>query len=310
MHIVTASDRNYIPGVLVLIASAARHNPGARFTVLAVDWQEADFTRLAALAQHLDVPITPLPLGSDRLDGLSVTRRHLTTTTYARLLLPELLPDAARVLYMDCDMVVTGSLDGAWTCDLGDHLVAAVPCPGPNPDVLRLLGLQTGAYVNGGFLLLNLALWRAEKIAETCLDALIRTPEKFPTQDEAALNHFCAGRILYLPAIYNIYATQFLYPEQLCPPEEIRVLHFIVGKKPWVRKSTFSPVWYAEAARVAPVTGLPAIPLKGGLRDWLRHANQDRKIWQARLSPGAGRARYLRQYQPYRKWVESFDTQP
>ena len=306
MHIVTASDRNYIPGVLVLIASVARHNPQARFSVLAVDWQEADFTQLAALARHLDVTITPLPLTAARLDGLSITRRHLTTTTYARLFLPELLPEADRLLYMDCDMVVTGPLDGAWNCDLGDHLVAAVPCPGPDPEVLRLLGLSQGAYVNGGFLLLNMARWRAEKIAETCLEALTRTPEKFPTQDEAALNYFCAGRILYLPAVYNIYATQFLYPAQLCPPEDIRVLHFIIGKKPWMRESTFSPVWHAEAARIAAATGLALPPRQAGLRIWLRRVNQARKVWQARLSPGAGRQRYLRQHLPYRTWVERY----
>lgn len=309
MHIVTASDRNYIPGVFVLIASAARYNPTAQFSVLAVDWQDADIARLSALSQHLGVQITPLRLGSERLDGLRVTRRHLTTAAYARLLLPDLLRDVARVIYMDSDMVVTGPLDDAWNCELGDHLVAAVPCPGPSPDALRLLDLSKGAYVNSGFLLLNLDAWRQANMADTCLQALSANPQDFPTQDESAINRFCAGRILYLPAIYNIYATQFLYPEQLCPPEDIRVLHFIIGKKPWMRESTFSPVWYAEAVRVAAVTGLPVTPPRAGLRDWVRRVNQVRKVWQARFSFEAGRMRYLQRYRPYRAWAERYRAQ-
>ncbi len=303
MHIVTASDKNYILGVLVLIASAARHNPAARFTVLAVDWGNADLDRLAILATRLNTVIQAIPLTSETFASLDTGRKHHTTAMYARLLIPDLLPDQDRVLYMDSDMVVTGPLDRAWTVNLHGYHAAAVRCPHPYPKTLRTLGLARENYVNSGFLVMNLQSWRAEDIAATCLSALAETPEKFPSQDEAAINYFCVGRILYLPCVYNIYATDFIHENQLCQPQDIRVLHFMMGKKPWVRESAFSPVWYHEAARIAPITRLASGPPAQTFRHWLRRANQHRKIWQARFSIGGPRKRYLRQHVPFMTWV-------
>lgn len=306
MHIVTASDRNYLPGVLVLIASAARHNPGARFSVLAVDWTADDLDRLVALARHLDVQITALPLGKEAFGTLRTGRKHLTIAAFSRLLIPDLMPDEDRVLYMDCDMVVTGGLREVWDANLDGYLLGAVACPSPGAEALHLLNLRAGDYINSGFLLMNLALWRAEDVAKQCLATLTKTPEKVLTCDEVAINHFCAGRILYLPCIYNIYATQFIHDTQLCPPEDIRVLHFTVGKKPWLRPNAFSPVWYFEAERIAEATGISATPPRHGPRDWLRLANQQRKLWQARLSAGRSRQRYLRQNAPFMDWIDRY----
>lgn len=310
MHVVTASDKNYVPGVLVLISSAARHNPDARFTVLAVDWCAADLEMLAVLAAHLNTKITAIPLSSGTFSSLDPGRKHHTSAMYARLLIPELLPDHDKVIYMDSDMVVTGSLEPAWTIDLGAYHAAAVRCPHPHPKTLQSLGLPRDAYVNSGFLVMNLRSWRDEGIAATCLAALAENPERFPSQDEAAINYFCAGRIYFLPCIYNIYATEFIHENQLCKPEDIRVLHFIMGKKPWVRDSAFSPVWYHEAARIASIIGVRSEPPPTDLRHWLRRLNQRRKIWQARFIIGRQRRRYLRQHVPFMAWVAQFSTRP
>lgn len=310
MHVVTASDKNYVPGVMVLISSAARHNPGARFTVLAVDWCTADLDRLAVLAAHLNTAIKAIPLSSETFSSLDPGRKHHTSAMYARLLIPELLPDQDRVIYMDSDMVVTGSLEHAWTVDLEGYLAAAVRCPHPYPMTLRSLGLTRENYVNSGFLVMNLRSWRTEGIATTCLSALAENPERFPSQDEAAINHFCAGRICFLPCVYNIYATDFIHEDQSCQPESIRVLHFMMGKKPWVRDSAFSPVWYHEAARIGSVTGVRSEPPRPDLRHWLRRLNQRRKIWQARFSIGRQRTRYLRQHVPFMAWVAQFASGP
>ena len=53
VHIVTASDENYVVGVMVLIASVARHNPQARFTVLTTEWSPASHAKLQQLRQRL-----------------------------------------------------------------------------------------------------------------------------------------------------------------------------------------------------------------------------------------------------------------
>ena len=51
----------------------------------------------------------------------------LSKETYARILIPELLPDFERLLYLDCDTIIEGSIVQLWKIDLGDALVGMVP---------------------------------------------------------------------------------------------------------------------------------------------------------------------------------------
>lgn len=110
LHIVTGADDNYAPGVLVLIASAAWHNPGARFTVLDMGISDANRGRIDALGAALGLRVARIVIDETRLAALPVVRAHLTRSTFLRLLIPDLMPAEHRVVYMDCDMAVTGSL--------------------------------------------------------------------------------------------------------------------------------------------------------------------------------------------------------
>ena len=75
LHLVTGADDNYAPGVLVLIASAAWHNPGARFTVLDMGISAANRDRIDGLGRALGVAVTRIAI-----DAVSYThlRAHET----------------------------------------------------------------------------------------------------------------------------------------------------------------------------------------------------------------------------------------
>ena len=51
---------------------------------------------------------------------------EITETMWYRIYLPELLPDVARVLYLDGDIIAMDTLEPLWATALGDHLVGAV----------------------------------------------------------------------------------------------------------------------------------------------------------------------------------------
>lgn len=51
---------------------------------------------------------------------------RITEASYYRLLAGRIFPDLDKVLYLDCDLVVLGSLSSIWETDLSDNTLAAV----------------------------------------------------------------------------------------------------------------------------------------------------------------------------------------
>lgn len=250
LHLVTGSDDNYAAGVLVLIASAAFHTPGLRVTVLDNGISAANRARIDAVGAAVGAQVDRIEIPADAFADLPVRRGHLTRSTYLRLLIPDLLPDAERVVYMDCDMVVTDDLSPLATLPLGDAVVAAVPDPSPEAEELGSTGIARGAYVNAGLLVVNLPVWRAEGIAARCLSLL--TERALLAEDQSALNIAAAGRIVTLPARFNVYSDPAGYRDPADIPDPPAVVHYVVNFKPWVREDvSMGRIWTAHAGRIA-----------------------------------------------------------
>lgn len=250
MHIVTGSDDNYVPGVMVLIASAAWHNPQARFTVLDMEISAANRDRIDRLGERLGVRIDRIEVAPGRFSHMKARRSHLSRGTYLRLTIPELIDDD-RVVYMDSDMVVTDSLSIFDTVDLGDWPLAAVPCPTPEPRELETTGTSHGTYINGGLLVMNLPVWRRENLAGKCLDLLNDPSIERLAEDQWAVNVVCRGRIHLLPARFNLYATEAAYASTADIPQDPAVLHYVVNGKPWRGPVLFDAIWHFHAAKIA-----------------------------------------------------------
>lgn len=294
VHIVTASDENYVVGVMVLIASVARHNPQARFTVLTTEWSPASHAKLQQLRQRLGLQIECIEISAQSLRGLPISRPHLTRTTYARLFIPAMLPAAERVIYMDCDMLVTGALDQAWNCDLTGKVLAAVRCPTPTRSFAAAIDLSVEHYFNAGFLVLNLDLWRSEHLAEQCITALSATDCRYLSQDESALNHIARGRVQYLDAGFNLYALDRIWQSPLSDPQAIRVIHYITRPKPWNGNCPFGNLWLQEVARLPEMHGFRPEPQS--LRARLTRLNRIRKAY---MGQWVGKVQYARQIEAH-----------
>lgn len=286
MLIVTGSDDNYVPGVLVLIASAAFHNPGARFAVLDMDITPANRARIDALADRLGVRITRHEVACDKIASLHVRRAHLARSAYLRLLIPELFPQEARAIYMDCDMVVMGDLAPLARVALDGALIAACPCPSPDPIEVAATGHAMGSYVNSGLLVMDLDAWRAERVAEACLDVLREPDHPHLCEDQSAINIVARGRMRLLDPAYNTYSDPGAYKQVADLPQPPVVLHYVVNNKPWNIPITLDRIWHFHAARIAEL--MPPrrrLTLRRRLSLW----NRNRKQEMGRI---AGRDKY------------------
>lgn len=178
------------------------------------------------------------------LDGMKVTRA-LSTATFFRLLLPELLPaQLDRIIYLDSDLVIEGNLLKLWQEELGNRPALAVQdyhylyvSNGLN-DRYQELGLAPDTpYCNAGVMLINLKQWRIELLHIKMLE-YARKYHKIDL-DQNAINAIIPNRWKPLDPKWNVqifgvdrFATSYLYD----PKDLVRnafILHFTTPLKPW-----------------------------------------------------------------------------
>ena len=189
-----------------------------------------------------------------RLDGYYTDARYSEAASF-RLLLPELLPDYEKILYLDCDVVVRQDMGALYrNTDLEDNYLAAVyeaPIEG-QADRIRALGCIPGQYFNSDMLLMNLKQMREEKVSARLLKACEKDYMEFPDQD--ALIQVCQGRVLPLCPVYNGIRTFFLpqYKNDFCEVYAVELwqkvqkegsIHY-TGNKPWVILSVIFKEWW------------------------------------------------------------------
>ena len=109
-----------------------------------------------------------------------------------RIALCHVLPDADKVLALDCDTITTRDLSELWDLPIDDCYLSAVPEWHRSRD-----GLQ---YCNFGVVLYNLEKMRDGK-ADECIDVLNR--RKYTWVEQCVGNYLCQGRIYEMPPEYN-----------------------------------------------------------------------------------------------------------
>ena len=185
--------------------------------------------------------------------------RGITTPTYYRLLIPDLIPEYDKVIYSDVDVIFRMDLSQLYQSDLAGYLLAATKDLGLNLSkegkeyIVSTLGLIQGNYLQAGFIIMNNALMRKDK-KEKQLKALAK--QKYKHQDQDILNIACQGKVLYLPPCYNMTNYSYNYMlhdydlvETLYTDEEIRFalshgnIHYN-GQKPWKGYCVNFDIWW------------------------------------------------------------------
>lgn len=189
-----------------------------------------------------------------RLKGLYIDPRYTEAASF-RLLLPELLPQLDRIIYLDCDIIVRQDLARLWQkTDLGDHYLGAVfeAAIEGQAERFKAIGCDPAHYFNSGFLLMNLKRMREEKVSEKLLEACRVPYLEFPDQD--ALNQVCRGHVLPLSPLYNSIRTFFIprykpdfvrqYGQGLWEIVQQEATIHYTGGKPWELFTVQFAAWW------------------------------------------------------------------
>jgi lipopolysaccharide biosynthesis glycosyltransferase len=246
IQVALATDANFLMPLAVSLRSLAqRHTPSElAVTILHDGLKDSEIARAGRGLDGLDVSWR-------RVDAEEVAGAHfstfLTNASLFRILLPRILPEHDRVIYLDSDTIFARSLRPLWETDLEGNLLGAVrdagaPFPvGPLGTIWRELGLAPDTpYFNTGVMVIPLGVWRSEAIGDRTLEILRRT--RPPWGDQDGLNAAVAGSWLELSRRWNLQTPDAkgdslawaLWREDAeAAVEDPAVIHFSERDKPW-----------------------------------------------------------------------------
>ena len=201
IDIVFATDNNFCPHVAVAITSLLHNNKNESITIhlFTIDVSNDNLSKLKSMAE---------PFENAQISTYQVTKDLFakfpnpgiySLACYLRILTPELLPKSDKALYLDCDLIVNGSIKELWDTDIDGYSCAAGHDAIYSYEATKsYLGYDyhKEGYANSGVLLMNLDYWRKHGTQKKLVDFLNTHHVKFPDQD--AINIILHGTIKFL----------------------------------------------------------------------------------------------------------------
>jgi lipopolysaccharide biosynthesis glycosyltransferase len=213
------------------------------------------------------VPVTFIDYTGIEYGTLRRKFRHISVTTMDRLLLPEVLADLDRLVYVDIDTVSEGDV-----CELGALDLRGAPLAAKCPDhrtafrvwrdagnlldaplaseLRRTLAARhpvTFRTLNAGVLVMDLARMRADRFVQTFLPMVTR----YGLNDQDILNAYAGPHFLKLEPKWNAIPRQ----EVIRDPG---IVHYVGGAKPWGEKLVpYGDHWLTWQRRVSDRAGAP-----------------------------------------------------
>ena len=130
-----ATDDKYVPFLAVAMTSLlanASQDYFYRIYVLTTSLKREYAEKLRLIVKDCAPDSASLDFVSlreemEKSQGTFHLRHYYSRETYCRIFIPRFFPQYKKVLYLDCDIAVTGDISELYNTDIGDNLVAAAP---------------------------------------------------------------------------------------------------------------------------------------------------------------------------------------
>lgn len=167
---------------------------------------------------------------TDKFAG-SYETRGISTATYYRLMIPWLLPNLDKAVYLDGDIIVKTPLTELYDTDVeGKYAAGGAPATSDGWKSMQRYFSKIGAdyreYVNAGILLINCEQQRKDKLD---LQFEKMSQKKFHYQDQDIINVVCRNNIVHFSSRFNLKPK--LYAADETQDEKV-IIHY-AGDKPW-----------------------------------------------------------------------------
>jgi lipopolysaccharide biosynthesis glycosyltransferase len=221
---------------------------------------------ILALARRYRCEIVRVPVPTDSFSDWRVDPgKHFAPANYFRLLIPDLVAED-RIIYLDCDLIVTCGLSALYALDLGGAWFAG--CVDPKGRATSQMVLpDEDPYLNSGVLLIDLKALREHRPMAVIYDYYKRHEAGVTHVDQCLINKFAEGRKLVLPDQWNLQFNNIEARDVDAVTDAFEgkaIFHFSGPNKPWMEwtSSRLVRLW-SQYARLAGLDA-PALIRKAG----------------------------------------------
>jgi lipopolysaccharide biosynthesis glycosyltransferase len=265
--VVLAADDKFSRPLAVAVRSLVAHlRPDRPADVYLLDMgiRPENRAKIAVAATSPAVTVHWISSVSDEVEHLPEAMPLISRATYARLLIPALLPPHTnRALYLDSDLIVRRHVGDLFdtpfernaamaVCDAGSPFVSS---PHGVPYWSRYGRSADETNFNCGVLLMNLDAWRADNLTAAVFKYLTSGQHQ-AMADQEAINAVLAGRIGSVDPRWNqqthiyrpVHRSTLPYDEEQLREilEDPWIVHFSTVIKPWSygARHPFRHEWY------------------------------------------------------------------
>lgn len=207
MHLALSFDHNYLIPFYALVSSVFENNRDQQFTFHCIisGLSDEEKTEIICFVEQNGAKISFYELDWEHLQQFTGTITGTwSIAVYYKMFFPVVVPrEVERLLYIDTDTLVVGNLSELYQKNLQGFPLAAV-----YDNYVKIqaeLGIiEEGKYFNSGVMLMDVPLWRAQKISEKAVEFLEKFPEKIKYVDQCALNAVLIDNWLRLEPTYNL----------------------------------------------------------------------------------------------------------
>ncbi|MEM6551180.1 MAG: glycosyltransferase family 8 protein [Planctomycetota bacterium] len=279
VHLATIVDGNMVHAAATMVWGAVQRSGGRveHIHIIGLGLSETQRQRLERVVPGCNVHWLEQKQARRITEELPAVY-HVPPISYTRLLLPDLLEGVDRVLYLDADLVVRANVAELWDLGTQGLPIAAVRDAGmsslSDPNCLRYVSdeLQDPEAMpfNAGVMLMDLKIWRGERLAEKVLEFLRVNQDRLNYADQDGLNWVLQGRWSERAMKWNVplpllvdadaYGIEAVAEDCLTSAYSAACIYHMFGQhKPWNSglMHGFRRQWLEEFRRSGYFAGVP-----------------------------------------------------
>lgn len=234
MNICTSANSKYVKYLYVMLYSLLSNNDAVTVYILQKDFNANDKQLIKGLFNGEDRVIF-IDI-DDCLIKNAPTTEKISVESYYRLYIPEVIPENIdRILYLDVDIIVNGSLECLFEIDMGEASLGV--CRDrfwrmADREQKDLFGWKDECrYFNAGVILWNLRKLRGRHTIKKCVSVMRELDYNLKFHDNDLLNYMYHDNLMWLPSIkYNYQSDAEFIGEDFS--DETVIFHF-AGSSPW-----------------------------------------------------------------------------
>ena len=206
MNIAYSCNDYYIPQTGISIISLCENNKEAKdidIYFIGKDVNPDNVSLLRSIAEGYGRHFFYIDFDSIAYDlNISAIGRHIETI-YAKVFFTR-IEGVDKIIYLDSDTIIDGSLEPLWNDDLSDVYLGAVQT---FSKMKKQLGMaESTPFFNDGMAIVNVDYCRKHNLTEKVLKVVAEYNGNPPTLSEGALNKVCQGHVKFISLRWNCMA--------------------------------------------------------------------------------------------------------